>query len=412
MKKRVVITGIGAVSPIGNTAWQMWENALKGTCGIAPITYFDTEAYRVKLAGEIKNLDTEMYLNKRETKFNDRFTQYARIAALQARCDAGLDEVECDQDSMGVILGSGIGGISTIEGANEVLNEKGPTRVSPFFIPMSLVNLAAGSVAMDVKAQGCCESVVTACAAATNAIGEAFHRIQDGRETIIYTGGSEAAITPLAIAGFMSMRALHEGDDPSCASIPFDANRKGFVMGEGAGILVLEELEHAKNRGARILAEVVGYGTTCDANHITAPLADGSQAARAMKIAMLDANIQAEEIQYINAHGTSTPLNDSSETLAIKAAFKEAAMKVRVSSTKSMTGHLLGASGAVEAIFAALCCKEDVIVPTIHYRQADPNCDLNLVVNETLATKVKYAMSNSLGFGGHNASLIFKKWED
>ena len=412
MKRRVVITGIGAVTPIGNTAYESWEGALKNTCGINEITRFDTSDYRVKLAAEIKNLDSEAYFNKRDMKFNDAFTQYARIAAKQAMEDAQLNSETINHERFGVILGSGIGGIQTIENASETCKDRGPSRVSPFFIPMSLINLAAGQVAIDAHACGCCESVVTACAAASNAIGEAFHKIRDGYEDIILAGGSEASITPVAIAGFMSMRALHEGDDPNRASIPFDAQRKGFVMGEGGAVLVLEEAESAIKRKAKIIAEVVGYGTTCDANHITAPLPDGSQGARAMKKAMEDAQIKPSDIDYINAHGTSTPLNDSSETVAIKVAFNEHAMKPYVSSTKSMTGHLLGASGAIEAIFSALACQQNKIPATINYEHADPECDLNLVVNEAMNTEVNCAMSNSLGFGGHNASLIFKKWEN
>lgn len=412
MKRRVVITGIGAVTPIGNTGYESWEAAIQGKCGIDFITKFDTNDYRVKLAAEVKNLDTEAYFNKRDTKFNDLFTQFARISAMQAMQDAKLLDADIDSQRFGVILGSGIGGVQTIENACSTLGERGATRVSPYFIPMALINLAAGQVAIDVKANGCCSSIVTACAAATNAIGEAFHKIRDGYEDIILAGGSEAAITPVAMAGFMSMRALHEGEDPTRASIPFDANRKGFVMGEGGAILVLEELSSALKRNANILAEIVGYGTTCDANHITAPLADGSQGAKAMDLALADANLAANEINYINAHGTSTPLNDSTETLAIKSVFKEHAKEVFVSSTKSMTGHLLGASGGIEAIFAALATKENILPPTINYQEFDENCDLNLVVNEAKSVETNYAMSNSLGFGGHNASIIFKKWEE
>lgn len=292
------------------------------------------------------------------------------------------------------------------------MKDRGPSRVSPYFIPMALINLAPGSVAIDLGAKGNVSSVVTACAASTNAIGEAFHRIRDGYEDIIAAGGSEASITPVAMAGFASMRALHEGEDPMRASIPFDAQRKGFVMGEGAGVLILEELEHALARKANIYGEIVGYGSTCDANHITAPLADGSSAAKAMQMAVKDAALQMQDVDYINAHGTSTPLNDSSETLAVKKAFGKDAMKPYVSSTKSMSGHLLGASGALEAIISTLAVQNDFVPATINYQQKDEACDLNLVVNEGLHTPVHVAMSNSLGFGGHNASIIIQKWEE
>lgn len=410
--RRVVITGMGVVSPIGNNVEEVWDSVTHNVCGIDRITHFDPSEFRAKLAGEVKHLDMEQYFAKRDLKFNDRFTQFARIAAKQAFLDSGLDKASFDHDRFGVILGSGIGGIATIEGASQTIEQRGPSRISPYFIPMSLINLAAGSVAIDMEAHGNVSSVVTACAAATNAIGEGFHRIRDGYEDIVAVGGSEAAITPVAIAGFASMRALHEGEDKNRASIPFDAQRKGFVMGEGGGVMMLEELEHALARKAKIYGEVVGYGSTCDANHITAPLADGSSAARAMRMAMEDAGLEPKDIDYINAHGTSTPLNDSSETLAMKVAFKEDVMHPYVSSTKSMSGHLLGASGALEAIISTLAVKNDFVPATIHYEQPDPACDLNLVVNEGKNTELHTAMSNSLGFGGHNASIIIKKWED
>lgn len=412
MKRRVVITGMGVVSPIGNDVEQMWDSVLNSRCGIAPITHFDASDFRAKLAGEVKDLDMEQYYTKRDLKFNDRFTQFTRIAAKQAFDNSGLADSDFDHDRFGVIIGSGIGGIGTIESASQTIEHRGPSRVSPYFIPMSLINLAAGSIAIDMQANANVSSVVTACAAATNAIGEAFHRIRDGYEDIMAAGGSEAAITPVAMAGFASMRALHEGEDPNRASIPFDADRKGFVMGEGSGILILEELDHALARKATIYGEVIGYGSTCDANHITAPLADGSCAAKAMKMAMKDANITTSDVDYINAHGTSTPLNDSSETIAVKAAFKDNAMKPYVSSTKSMSGHLLGASGALEAIISTLAVKNGFVPATINYKNADSACDLNLVVNEGKQADIKVAMSNSLGFGGHNASILIKKWEE
>ncbi len=410
--RRVVITGLGAVSPIGNDVNTIWNSIEQGVCGIAPITHFDTSDYKVKLAGEVKALDMEAYFSKRDLKFNDRFTQFARIVSKQAMIDAGFEKDPDDAMRFGCMIGSGIGGIDTIEQASKTLEGRGPSRVSPFFIPMSLANLAAGQVAIDWGLKGATSCVVTACAAASNAIGEAFHRIRDGYEDVMLTGGSEAAITPLAIAGFQSMRALHTGEDVSRASIPFDADRSGFVMGEGAGALVLEELEHAKARGAKIYAEIVGYGASCDAHHITAPLDDGSGGAQAMVQAIKDAKILPENIDYINAHGTSTPLNDKTETAAVKAEFKEHAYQLAMSSTKSNTGHLLGASGAIEAIISIKALQNSLIPPTIHYQNPDAQCDLDIVANTPRKQDIRYAMSNSLGFGGHNASLIFKKWED
>ncbi|MGJ0960292.1 beta-ketoacyl-ACP synthase II [Faecalicoccus pleomorphus] len=410
--RRVVITGLGAVSPIGNDVNTIWNSIEQGVCGIAPITHFDTSDYKVKLAGEVKGLDMEAYFSKRDLKFNDRFTQFARIVSKQAMIDAGFEKDPDDAMRFGCMIGSGIGGIDTIEQASKTLEGRGPSRVSPFFIPMSLANLAAGQVAIDWGLKGSTSCVVTACAAASNAIGETFHRIRDGYEDVMLTGGSEAAITPLAIAGFQSMRALHTGEDANRASIPFDADRSGFVMGEGAGALVLEELEHAKARGAKIYAEIVGYGASCDAHHITAPLDDGSGGAQAMVQAIKDAKILPENIDYINAHGTSTPLNDKTETAAVKAAFKEHAYQLAMSSTKSNTGHLLGASGAIEAIISIKALQNSLIPPTIHYQNPDAQCDLDIVANTPRKQDIRYAMSNSLGFGGHNASLIFKKWED
>lgn len=410
--RRVVITGLGAVSPIGNDVNTVWNSIEQGVCGIAPITHFDTSDYKVKLAGEVKDLDMEAYFSKRDLKFNDRFTQFARIVSKQAMIDAGFEKDPDDAMRFGCMIGSGIGGIDTIEQASKTLEGRGPSRVSPFFIPMSLANLAAGQVAIDWGLKGATSCVVTACAAASNAIGEAFHRIRDGYEDVMLTGGSEAAITPLAIAGFQSMRALHTGEDANRASIPFDADRSGFVMGEGAGALVLEELEHAKARGAKIYAEIVGYGASCDAHHITAPLDDGSGGAQAMVQAIKDAKILPENIDYINAHGTSTPLNDKTETAAVKATFKEHAYQLAMSSTKSNTGHLLGASGAIEAIISIKALQNSLIPPTIHYQNPDAQCDLDIVANTPRKQDIRYAMSNSLGFGGHNASLIFKKWED
>jgi 3-oxoacyl-[acyl-carrier-protein] synthase II len=404
--KRVVITGRGVVAPNGFNVQELWSNVVNQTTAINLITAFDTANFKVKLAAEIQNFPFDDYFTPRELKFNDRFTQWARIAAKQAMNDSGLKAF--DNARVGVILGSGIGGVSSIESATLNLAQKGPSRVSPFFIPMALINLAAGQIAIDYHLEGHCQSVVTACAAGSNAIGEAFMRLQLGYEDIILAGGCEASITPVAIAGFMAMRALHEGEDPIHASIPFDVNRSGFVMGEGAGILVLETLEHALARQATIYGEILGYGSTCDANHITAPLEDGKMAAQAMRQALTMANIEPSDIAYINAHGTSTPLNDATETKAINQVFSH---QPPVSSTKSITGHLLGAAGAVEAIIVLSALEHQQIPPNTNLNNPDPQCDLNLPT-QPIKAKLKYVMSNSLGFGGHNASLIFGQWED
>jgi len=412
MSRRVVITGMGAVSPIGNTVQESWTSIKEGKCGIEVIQAFDVSEYKAKLAAEVKGLDTEAYFTSRELQFNDRFTMFARISAQQAMQDAKLNEAPFDHTRFGVIIGSGIGGLQSLENAKGNLTERGPSRISPYFIPMTLINLAAGSVAIDAQALGHCSAVVTACAAGTNALGEAFHKIRDGYQDVMLAGGSEAAITPLGIAGFMVMRALHTGENKNRASIPFDADRSGFVMGEGAAVLVLEELEHALARKAVIYAEMVGYGTSCDAYHITAPIETGAGGALAMTLALHDAKLQACDIDYINAHGTSTPLNDKTETLAVKSAFKDHASKVAMSSTKSNTGHLLGASGAIEAVFSVKALQDGYIPATIHYQNPDPLCDLDIVANVGRSQKLKYVMSNSLGFGGHNASIILKRWED
>lgn len=411
MKRRVVVTGMGVVSPIGNDTNTFWESILNQTCGIDEIKSFNTDEYKVKLAAEVKNLNEDLYFTKRELQFNDRFTVFARIAAKQAIQDSKLDVETINKKRLGVIIGSGIGGLASLENASNNLKERGPSRISPYFIPMTLINLAAGQVAIDQKAQGLCSSVVTACAAGTNAIGEAFHKIRDGYQDIMIAGGSEATITPLGISGFMVMRALHTGSDKNYASIPFDENRSGFVMGEGAGILILEELEHALARKANILAEVIGYGSSCDAHHITAPIEDGSGAAHAMVEAILDAGIQKEEIEYINAHGTSTPLNDKTETMAVKNAFGEHSKKLAMSSTKSYTGHLLGASGAIEAIICIKSLQDSYIPATINSKVQDALCDLDVVFGQGRKQALRTVMSNSLGFGGHNASIIFRKYE-
>lgn len=410
--RRVVITGMGIVCPIGNTLDETWESVKANRCGVGEITAFDTSDYKVKLAAEVKDLDTEQYFSKREMKFNERFTQFARIAAKQAYADAGLEDSGLDRDRFGVIVGSGVGGLRKIEESTETLNSRGPGRVSPFFIPMAIVNLAPGNIAIDLQARGICSSSVTACASGTNSIGEAFHRIRFGYEDVIAAGGSESTITPLGIAGFQSMHALYSGDDPRRASIPFDKERSGFVMGEGAGILMLEELEHAKARDAKIYAEVVGYGTSCDAHHITAPLEDGSGAVKSMKNALRDGELAVSDVDYINAHGTSTALNDKGETAAVKALFGDHAKELMISSTKSMTGHLLGGSGAVEAVITVKALQDGFVPATLNYQVPDPECDLNVVPNEGVKKDIHCAISNSFGFGGHNATLAFTKWED
>ena len=411
MKRKVVITGMGAVTPIGNTAADSWAAARQGVCGIAPITHYDTSAQKAKLAGEVKDLDPSLWVDKREMRKMDRVTQLAMVAAAQAMADSGLNMENEDAARCGVIVSSGIGGLSTIESEHSRGLEKGFDRVSPHFIPMVITNMSAGHIAIRYGFKGMCSCPVTACASGSNAIGDAFRQIRDGYADVMLCGGTEASITPLGIGGFTSLKALHTGTDPLRASIPFDAERSGFVMGEGAGILILEEYEHAKARGAKIYAELAGYAANCDAHHITAPAPGGEGAARCMTLAMADAGVAPEEVGYINAHGTSTPMNDSCETAAIKAAFGEQAGKLAVSSTKSMTGHLLGASGAVEAIFTALAVRDDFVPATIGYKVADPACDLEIVPNNGREMHLTAALSNSLGFGGHNACLVFKKGE-
>ena len=411
-RRRVVITGMGALSPIGNTIDEVWDSIINKKCGIDNITQFDTENYKVKLAGEVKNLDVEKYLNKKDIRNSAKFIHFARIAAMQAMEDSKIDLEKIDSTRFGVLLGSGVGGMDEIERSEDKLRDRGPSRVSPFFIPSVIINLASGAVAIDYNAKGHCSSVVTACASSNNAMGAAFHKIAYGYEDIIITGGTEATITPLAVAGFMNMRALYEGDDKNRASIPFSKDRSGFVIGEGAAVLIFEELNHAKERGAKIYAEVLGYGDSCDAFHITAPLDDGSGAALAMQRALEDAQISTCDIDYINAHGTSTPLNDKIETAAVKTCFKEHARALAMSSTKSYTGHLLGASGAIEAVITVLGLKNSYMPPTINYSEKDEECDLDIIPNEGRKADFKYAMSNSLGFGGHNACIVFKKWEE
>jgi 3-oxoacyl-[acyl-carrier-protein] synthase II len=411
-KRRVVITGIGVISPIGIGKENFFQSLKEGKCGVDYITRFDTTDFDTKIAAEIKDFDPTEYIDKKECRRMDRFTQYAVAASKMAVSDAALDINAIDNDMFGVCIGSGIGGMETLEAQHDILREKGPGRVSPFMVPMMISNIASGNISIALNAKGPNSTVVTACASATNAIGEAFVTIQRGAADIMVTGGTEASITPLAFAGFCSMKALStRNDDPKTASRPFDKDRDGFVMGEGAGMLIVEELEHAQKRGARIYGEVVGYGASGDAYHITAPSPDAQGAYRAMLMAVKDAGIEATEIDYINAHGTSTGLNDKLETLAIKKLLGDDAKKVAISSTKSMTGHLLGAAGAIEAIACLMAINEGIIPPTINYTTPDEECDLDYVPNKARNREVKFAMSNSLGFGGHNATIMLKKFE-
>ena len=410
-KRRVVITGMGAITPIGLSAAESWKNAKAGVCGIGPITLYDTADMKVKLAAEAHGFAPENFIDKREARKMDRFTQFAMAAAGEAMAQSGLKMEDEDPYRCGVLVSSGIGGLHTLYFEGLKGHEKGYDKITPFYIPMSITNIAAGHIAIRYGLKGMCSCVTAACAGGANAVGDAFRHIRDGYAEVMVCGGSEAAITPNGMGGFTSMKALTTCADPERASIPFDAERSGFVMGEGAGILVLEELEHARKRGAVILGEVAGYGATCDAHHITAPAPGGVGSAQAMRFSLADAGIAPEEVGYINAHGTSTPMNDSCETAAIKAAFGEQAGKLAVSSTKSMTGHLLGASGAVEAIFTALAVRDDFVPATIGYKVADPACDLDIVPNNGREMHLTAALSNSLGFGGHNACLVFKKGE-
>ncbi len=410
-RRRVVITGQGAVTPLGLTAGESWQGVLEGRCGIRPITAYDPAGMKVQLAAEVKGFNPDALFGKPESKRMGRFTQFALAAAREALADSGFRVESADGARCGVIVSSGIGGIGITEEEHDRGLARGWDRVSPFFIPTGICNMAAGRVAIDAGFRGMCSCPVTACAGGTNAVGDAFHYIRDGYADAMLCGGAEAALTPLAVGGFTSMKALSQSTDVCRASIPFDAERNGFVMGEGAGILLLEELSHALARGAKIYAEVTGYGVTCDAYHMTAPRPDGSGGAEAMAMALADGGVEPEEVDYINAHGTSTHLNDAGETAAIKTVFREHACKLAVSSTKSMTGHMLGAAGAVEAIFTALALKDGYIPATINYQVPDPECDLDVVPNRGRAAELRYALSNSLGFGGHNASLLLRKWE-
>ncbi len=415
MKRRVVVTGVGVVSPVGIGKDQFWQALLSGKSGTKRITSFDPTNFDSQVAGEITDFDASQYIPKKELRRVDRFIQFAIYAAMQAAEDAGL-EVPFKGDvsnRYGVIIGSGIGGLHTLEREYRVLMDKGPGRVSPFTIPMMIVNLAAGHVSIYLGLKGPNTCVSTACATGTHAIGDAFRQIQLGYADMMFAGGSEAAITPMGIAGFCALKALSTyNDEPERASRPFDATRNGFVMGEGSGIVVLEELEHARKRGAKIYAEVVGYSMTGDAYHITAPDPEGDGGARAMALAIEDAGLKPEDIDYINAHGTSTKLNDKLETMAIKKVLGKHAKKVAISSTKSMTGHLLGAAGAIEFVATTLSVYEDKVHPTINYENPDPECDLDYVPNKMREMKVNVAMSNSLGFGGHNTTIVIKKYRE
>ena len=411
MQRRVVITGMGTINPIGNNLNDYWDALLEGKCGIDIITAFDPTDFKAKTAGQVKDFNPSELIGRKEAKRLDRFSQFAVVAAKEALVHSELDMEKVDKNRAGAVIGSGIGGLATIEAEQTKLMNSGPDRVSPLFIPMAISNMAAGNVAITIGLKGICTSVVTACASGTNAIGDGFKLIQSGNQDIIFAGGAEASITPLAIAGFASMTALSTSTNPLRASIPFDKERDGFVMGEGAGVLVLESLDHALERGATIYAEVVGYGCSSDAYHITSPEPSGEGGARAMTNALVDANVKPEEVTYINAHGTSTPYNDKIETAAIKRVFGEHSKDMVINSTKSMTGHLLGAAGAVEAIASIMSLKEGVVHPTVGLVTPDEECDLDYVKGEKRVVDVKYAISNSLGFGGHNASLLFKKWE-
>ena len=410
-KRRVVVTGIGAVTPLGNDAHTTWENIIAGKSGIGPLTRLNADDFPAKVAGELKDFDIEKYVDRKEARKMDRFTHYAIAASVMAVEDAKLDITDSNAERVGVWIGSGIGGLETLENQHETFLNRGYKRVSPFFVPMMIPDMAAGQVSIKIGAKGINSCTVTACATGTNSIGDAFKVIQRGDADVMVTGGTEAPITKMSVAGFCANTALSSNPDPNTACRPFDVNRDGFVLSEGAGIIVLEELEHALNRGATIYAEIAGYGATGDAFHITAPAPGGEGGARAMKIAIADAGLTPEDVQYINAHGTSTPYNDKYETAAIKTVFGDHAYKVAVSSTKSMTGHLLGAAGGIEAIFTALSIRDGIIPPTIHIETPDPECDLDYVPNEARKADVKAAISNSLGFGGHNATLLFKKYE-
>ncbi len=412
MEKRVVITGLGAITPIGKDVYETWEGIKNKKCGIDKISLFDTENFKTKLAAEVKNYDPLEYFEVKQSKKMDRCSQFAIIAAREAVSDSGITKENTDYDKVGVFVSSGIGGLKTMQDQCEVNFEKGNNRVSPMFIPKVISNMPAGNISIEFGFKGESISIVTACASSTHAIGEGYKTIKHGYEDIIIAGGTEASICSVGIAGFENMKALCTSEDKTRASIPFDKERSGFVMGEGAGILVLEELEHAKKRGAKIYAELIGFGSTTDAYHITSPCPDGECGAKSMIRAIKDAKIKPEDINYINAHGTSTHLNDLTETIAIKTALGEASRNVMVSSTKGNIGHLLGAAGGVEAVICAKAIENKIVPPTINYKEKDEECDLDIVPNEPINKELNIVMSNSLGFGGHNACIIMKKYEE
>ncbi len=409
MKRRVVITGMGIVCPVGNTVEEAWKNVKDGVCGIGPITKYDTSDRKVKLAGELKDFNPEEYMDASEIRKLDDYSVYAVCAAQQAFDESGLESCDDDRRRWGVTMSSGIGGIGTIESEHSRGLEKGFDRVSAYYIPKAISNMAAGNIAIRHGLKGMCSCAVSACASAANGIGDAFRNIRDGYADVMLAGGSEATITELCIGGFTALKALSKSEDPGRASIPFDKERNGFVMGEGAAVLVLEEYEHAVSRGAKILGEIAGYAATCDAYHITALDPSAKESSRCMQLAIEDAGITAEDIDYVNAHGTSTKINDECETKAIHNVFGEHAKKLKVSSTKSMTGHLLGASAAVEAVFTVKAIEEAIAPPTAGLQEADEACDLDYVPGKGQEADIKYAMSNSFGFGGHNVCLVFKK---
>ena len=412
MKRRVVITGLGAITPIGNTVPEFWSGVKEGKVGIGEITQFDTTDYKVKIAAEVKGFVAKERMDFKASKRMETFSQYAVVAAKEACEDAGFDIENEHPYRCGVIIGSGIGSLQQVEKQYATILEKGPGRVAPLMVPMMISNMAAGNVSIQLGLKGKCTNVVTACATGTNCIGDAFRAIQYDDADVMFAGGTESCICPTGVAGFTALTALTTSEDPARASIPFDKDRSGFVLGEGAGVVVLEELEHAKARGAKIYAEVVGYGATGDAFHITSPAEDGSGAAKAMELAMKEAKVAPSEVQYINAHGTSTHHNDLFETYAIKKAFGDAAKDVVINSTKSMIGHLLGAAGAVECIVTAKAIQDGFIHQTMGTKEADPECDLNYAIGAPVEKEIKYAMSNSLGFGGHNATILLKKYEE
>lgn len=410
-KKRVVVTGLGAITPIGNNLAEYWQGLIGGRNGIGPITLFDAARHDCRIAGEVKGFDPHDYLDRKDAKRMDRFAQFAIAASKQALADAEFAINDLNAEQVGIIIGTGIGGLKVLEDQQEVYLTRGPDRCSPFMIPMMIANMAAGLTAIHTGAKGPNSCTVTACAAGSNAVGDAFRLVQNGYAQAMICGGTEAAVTPLSVAGFAAARALStRNESPESACRPFDRDRDGFVMGEGAGILLIEELEHALSRNARIYAEIVGYGMTCDAYHMTAPVPGGAGAARAMQLALKDAGISPDRIDYINAHGTSTPANDKTETAAIKSVLGESAQRVAVSSTKSMTGHLLGGSGGIEAVATAMAIANDQIPPTINLTNPDPECDLDYVANHSRSATLNVALSNSFGFGGHNVTLVFKKY--